>query len=604
MSDSRINVNLVDQSGFVAGGVPVVRGGAVIGSAKGTEKPQWFDAGSETEILRRLGYPSATYPDVWEVIDFNREFGIWVSAPSNTGLHGGVIATTTGTKALTEGVADPSAFVFTAIPFSTIVGTGDGVETNFTTTIELPYVNQSLTLIRNGSTDITVTATDAEPEVLSGTGLSAGTLTRATGALDITFTTAPTDGDSIVAVYQIDLSLTAYYALFTKSPHAETEKLLQSYNTNTGLFDIEFYITDNRSKDVLVRSYSLSQIEGTQNGFKENVYIDDYLVDDPYLIGVSNDLAYTAFTDDTTRVIIGGGSRGSAISLTELTAGWTYFQSSRLYPTTIHMDYSADAGIPTIFDTLRTTYNKYADYILPLPDSEDVSTSIATKAGYSINERGLAFYWNWKKVKEKYNSTQFWTSQIGGVGKKWGQMYDIYNGLAPAMVDEGGHGGQVSGGAIELRYDPSDTDVVDLANAGINPIVFDPNYGVMILHQRTGQTPNTLSDTSFIGHSRLIDLIINSIIVDVLTFQLIKLNDTNHQTQVRTKTEAILNPMLGANLLREFLVKCDDENNTDEVKSRREFKLAVSIKVTPFSETITLDFILSPQGVSVEETIG
>lgn len=600
MSD-RVQVNITDNSGFTKGAT-VIRGATVLRSPKGTEEPMLFEKGNTLDILQRLGYPSASYPDIWEAIEFNKQYALWISAPSNSGLHAGIIYDVTGAIPMTVGSSDPSTFDFASVDYTELIGTGNGVLTNFTASLTQNYKNLSLSSIVVGSTPITVSVTDAEPEVISGVGISAGTMTRATSAIDVTFSAAPADGDAIYAVYQTDLSATAYFALFEKSPHAQTVKTKVTYSTVTGFFTIEYYITDNRSIDKLVDSYEVSQIPGTVNGQKENIYIDDYFAENNYLISISNDLVYTTFVADTAAVALGAGSRGATITLTELTAGWAYFEEARNYPANIFMDFTADAGIPDIFDDLRSNQCQYKDFILPLPDNQDATAAAATKSGYSINERGLSFYWNWKKIKEPYNSTIFWTCQIGSVAVKWADMFPVYNGLAPAMVDENGYGGQLSGSVLAMRYDPDDDTVAILADAGINAIIFDPDYGAMITNHRTGQTPAVLSDTSFISHSRAFDYCISNIIRQVLVFQLTKLNDNYHQTQVRTKTEAILNPLVAKSIFREIAVKCDDENNTDAVKAKRQFKLGVAVKVTPTSEWIILDFILSAQGVNVESS--
>lgn len=82
---------------------------------------------------------------------------------------------------------------------SDAVGTGDGATTNFTTT---------LFRVRPGQLTITVAGTtratdDGAGVVSGGTGGTAvtGTINYDTGELDITFTTAPTLGQAIVAVY-------------------------------------------------------------------------------------------------------------------------------------------------------------------------------------------------------------------------------------------------------------------------------------------------------------------------------------------------------------------------------------------------------------------
>ena len=139
MSD-RIQVNIVDNSGFIKG-LTAVKGASVIRSPKGTEIPMYFEKGNTTDILQRLGYPSPDYPDIWEVIEFNKAYGIWISAPNANGFHAGIVYDVAGAIPITGGVADPSSFIFTAVPMKELIGTGNGVLTNFTIAFSQDYKN-------------------------------------------------------------------------------------------------------------------------------------------------------------------------------------------------------------------------------------------------------------------------------------------------------------------------------------------------------------------------------------------------------------------------------------------------------------------------------
>lgn len=581
-------------------------GASVINSKKGKEKPVYFSKGQESRILELLGYPDSSYPDVWEVIQYNKEAPIWVSAPSLNGLYGFVLVTKTGTIPMTVGLADRDTLNFSQIEYKQQVGVGDGLTTNFTDTLDLlPYVNQSIDLEVDG-VSLAVVASDAEPEVLTGTNISSGTLTRATGALDVTFTTAPADGEVIEAVFQSNQSAEAYFALFTASPQEDGDiGIITQYNTNTGFFEITLFVKNNKNVWREVNVYTVSETSGTLDGFGENIYVEEvFNSDHDYLYAKDNTLVYSTFTDDTSRVNLEGGSRGDAITITEHTAGWAYYQNRNTYPADIFMDFSALSGIPTIFDNLRTTYQKYKYFLLPLPLADDVSSAITTKAGYSINNRGLAFYWNWGKARDIYGGTSgFWTSLIGKVGVKFAQMRDIYNGKAPCWVDENNHGGQLGSGVIELKYDATEDELQQLDEAGINPIIFDLNYGVMVVSQRTAQSIGTISDSSWIGHSRAFDYVIYNILTQVLVFQITKLNDETHRQMASSLGQSILDPMVNAGIFTDATIKCDSENNNDTVRSQRKFVYQVFVKVTPFAEKIEFIFTNVGQNIDVEELI-
>ncbi|HUV85038.1 MAG TPA: hypothetical protein VMV86_04965 [Methanosarcinales archaeon] len=502
------------------------KGAFVVYSAKGKAVPQYFPYGNEQMILDALGYPSATFYEVWEVIQYNKTAGCWVSAPASTGaLYGGVVTLKTGTKALTAGISDPSTFSFAAVKSQLTLTTTD--QTIYTGTLpvaDFPYTIQSITGAKNG-TDLTLVAAapSGGSEAITGTGLTSGTIDEATGIITLTFSAANTVTDVVTVGWSSDLSTTAYFALLSASPRTDDEQAQVTYDTGSGLFTIQVSMADNQGTYTVRNSYTVSNIPNTFNGYNQNVYMEVYIpTTDQYIIPIANSLAYSTFTADTATVAFGGGSRGAAITLIERTTGWNYFQSKNTYPADVFIDTSADPGIPPLFTTLRTTYQKYRSYILPLPDNADATTSTTTKQGFSINSRGLSFYWNWGQVRESYNNTLFWSPLTGHIGQKYAAMQDIYNGGAPAWIDENGHGGQLSNGDIlQLRYDPSESDLQALDTAGINPIIFDPTYGVMIVSDKTAQSPSVLSDTSYIPHSRLFDYIITTRLNRFLYFKLL-----------------------------------------------------------------------------------
>jgi hypothetical protein len=492
------------------------------------------------------------------------------------------------------------------LPVWETLGTGDGSTATFilTLTDKTYYVNQSIE-IKLAGTSINVTASDASTEVLTTSpNVGSGTYVRATGVLTFTFTTPPTDNQAITVEYNTDRSSTVYFGLFSRAPQADD--LSVQVTEASAVFTINaYFINSDLEYETLPNSpYSVSLTANTKDGFGENIYIDDVFEDDDFIIPVINsDLAFTTFVDDAAKVDFDGGDRGDTLTITELTVGWAYFQQATTYAADIFFDCTADSGIPAIFSTLRNTYQKYKAYLLPLPN-QAYATAIVTKSGYSISDRGIYFYYNWGKARDSYNNSYLWSPLMGRIAGKHADMVDVYNGLAPSWIDENGHGGQLGSGIVEMAYDLSESALEALDTAQINPVIKDNQYGIMIVGDRTSLT--TLSDYSYIGHSRVADYCISNIIAQALPFQLTKLNDTKHRTLVKSKcdliTKPLLNPLYG--LLSEVETKCDDENNDDTVRAQRKFVVETYLKFTPFSETITFIFTNVDQNTSISELLG
>lgn len=675
-------------------------GASVIRSYKGSEEPVYIPRGSESKITSLFGTPTSVYPDIWEVIEYNKKASIWLSAPARNGTYGGVHITKTGSVPFLFGDTDKT-IDYDNLSYTEQMGIGDGIIDNFVFTIKGVdyYKHQSVDIEVNGTT-INVSATDADPEVLTTSpDVGSGTYDRTTGIVDFTFTAAPALNDVITVSYGQDVVDQVYFSLFAKNKQADDLAIKTSYTNDT--FVINAYEKSGSDYIELQNSpYTVSLTPGALDGFGGNIYIEEVFENDDYFtVVVNEDLAFSTYavefgksseisigngidtefsnninskdvstyvnqsiditvngisinvaaTDAATEVLtttpdvgsgtyvratglltftfdtepaenaiikatynvskaedgsqvdLFGGNRGDIITITELKRGWDYFKDKVKYPVDIFFDCTANPGIVPLFETLRNTYQKYKAYLLPLPD-QDAASAITTRQGYGTNDRGLYFYWNWAYVSNAYTNSKIKTSLMGRVAGKHADMVDVFNGLAPCWIGDATHNGLLGSGIIKLTQTADEDTLQLLDEAQINPIHYYPEYGFLIVSQRTSY--RSFSDYSFIGHSRVIDYAISNIVSQVLPFQVEQLNDDSHRAIAKNKTDSLLNPLISApyNLLREFFVKCDSENNNDSVLARREFVLGVVIKVTPFSRKIKLLFVNAGQETSIEET--
>jgi hypothetical protein len=400
-----------------------------------------------------------------------------------------------------------------------------------------------------------------------------------------------------------------YFLVTPLAPCKDFLALKMSVNIVTQVFTMSLYQTlDNGLTWGLVDNYTFSMQLGAKDGFGQSMYISDIFKDNDYVKVMPNPSASVNLTSafvQNLQVNFAGGTRVTAsVTITQIQECWNYFKQSRKYEADIFMDTTANAGIPEIFDGLASISQKYASYIMPFPMRTSPSAAPTIKSGYSINNPNLNWYWNNQKVRDTYNNSSFWTSCIGRVGYKYAQMQDVFNGLAPAYIDDnpnGGHGGQLGSGILDAEYDPTEDELQALDEAGINPIVFDNTYGAMIVGDKSGQTPTTISDYSYIPHVRMFNYIIKNILNQVFPYQTVKLNDSTHRNLARLKVQQICNPIKASNILSDFKAVCDLSNNTDITRAKRQFILTLAVQVTPFSEFLILNFINTPQGTSVQE---
>lgn len=605
----RVRVNFDNRSGRVLPSADAI-GATVLKAPRGTTKPIYFSPGQTKRILELIGRPSPQYPGILEAIQYNNSYPLYISAPSLNGTHGGVLVTTEGVLPLVGGVSDGD-LNFSEFPASQLLGTGDGLTESFNESAEWDdyYIPLSMKLYLNGEEIaghfIEENTTTGVEEISNNLG--SGTYTPSTGALEFTFTDAPDTGDLIEFKYAVDVSNLVYFTLLSKSPSEDHVAAEVNFDTDSSTFEINVWSIDHRGRynEIDGSPFVVSLDEDAQDGFGQPLFIEQVFENNDYVIPVVN----TALMDSTVsypptgneRVDFEGGNRGDEIGGEELVEGWEFFKQARRYTTDIFFDTSADPLVAAEFNTLRNNFQKYSSYIIPLPNV-DVTGAFTAFQSLSLSNRGIAAYWNWGEVLNPYRPGNILSPLTGRIAVKHADIrINAFGGMAPAWIDENGMGGQLGGGIVRMIHDPDESQLRALDEARINPVVFDPSFGVMIMSRRT--TIAELSDFSFIDYSGLIDYAVRNIVTQVLPFQLVKLNDTVHRRIVKDKAEAILSPMTvpPVNVLREFHVRCDETNNTDEVLSREEFVLTISVKVQPKSRTIVFNFVNTAQGANVEE---
>lgn len=87
MDTNRISIINRDLSESLPTPNTATTGYIVVKAEKGSTKAVYVPAGSSTSIYEYVGYPSAEYPDIQEVLDFNATHGVYISAPYDASAH-------------------------------------------------------------------------------------------------------------------------------------------------------------------------------------------------------------------------------------------------------------------------------------------------------------------------------------------------------------------------------------------------------------------------------------------------------------------------------------------------------------------------------------
>ena len=156
-------------------------------------------------------------------------------------------------------------------------------------------------------------------------------------------------------------------------------------------------------------------------------------------------------------------------------------------------------------------------------------------------------------------------------------------------------------GAVKLAYNPSKTQRDDLYRSRINPVVTFPGQGTVLFGDKTGLSAPSAFDRINV---RRLFITLEKAISTASKFQLFEFNDEFTRANFRNIVEPFLREVQGRRGITDFLVVCDETNNTGDVIDRNEFVAEIFVKPARSINFITLTFVATRTGVSFEEIAG
>jgi hypothetical protein len=400
-----------------------------------------------------------------------------------------------------------------------------------------------------------------------------------------------------IATFDFASYPTLSHVFFAKSPYADDLAGKITYVSGKKFKLTLYKILSTGNSSITTYNYSLIK---EKDGFGKSLYYGDVFRDNDYVqILVNSDFVYTNYNISGVTAIFAGGTRGAAPVKGDYTSKWQNFAYKTKYPAKIFMDCNGEHAVT--LNTLIQTYQPYAHGISTVPMGNSAADAVTYRQGLSLDTSNVSIYTNWVEIVDDYNNSYAWISDIGSVGGKYALMSDVYDAEAPSGIDElkgQRHGGQLTSWSyIQAENDYNDTELQNLNEAQINPIIIDPNYGRMIYGNRTLQVTN--SSLSFVGTRRMYNYIINIILTQILKQQEFRMNDAAHRDKARSLTDNVLLPIKNAGYLNDYYVVCDTTNNTTTTMDQRQFILTVYLQPTPDSEFTILNMVYLGQSVDI-----
>jgi len=316
--------------------------------------------------------------------------------------------------------------------------------------------------------------------------------------------------------------------------------------------------------------------------------------------------ANTTFTTNTAAIegSLSGGSDDNAPTVGEIATGYDLLEDADTVDVNLLFATPDANGAETIAEDLISIVNARKDCMAfvspPIEDTVGSSTPATdvkafadglTSTSYASCD-STALY-----VYDKYNDVYRWIGAAGhhaGLCANTDSVADAW--FSPAGVNRG----QLLG-VTKLAFNPKKADRDTLYKARVNPIVSLPGQGTLLFGDKTLLSRPSAFDRINV---RRLFIALEKAVSTAAKAQLFEFNDEFTRAQFRNLVEPFLRDVKGRRGLTDFLVVCDETNNTSAVIDGNRFVADIFIKPSRSINFITLNFVATRSGVEFSEIAG
>ena len=203
----------------------------------------------------------------------------------------------------------------------------------------------------------------------------------------------------------------------------------------------------------------------------------------------------------------------------------------------------------------------------------------------------------YKYMYDRFNDLYRWVPCNGDVaGLCVSTSATLEDWFSPAGTNRGG-----LRNAVKLAYNPTQSDRDELYQARINPIVSLPGSGTVLFGDKTALASPSAFDRINV---RRLFLAVQKRAETLAKGVLFEQNDATTRVGFASALNSFMAEIQARRGVTDFLVVCDESNNTASVVDRNEFVAEIYIKPTRSINYITVTLTATKSGVSFSEVIG
>jgi hypothetical protein len=238
------------------------------------------------------------------------------------------------------------------------------------------------------------------------------------------------------------------------------------------------------------------------------------------------------------------------------------------------------------------------------------STSVVNQSGSEVtnlrdfrlstfneNSSYVALYGNWLEMFDQWSSKYRWVPASGHVAGIFANTDDVSDPwFAPAGLNRA-----LLTNVRRLAWSPTLGERDILYKNGINPIVSFAGQGKVIWGQKTMLDKSSAFNRINV---RRLFIVMEKAISTAAKYFLFEPNDEFTRLSIVNMIEPFLRDVRGRRGIYDFMVVCDERNNTGERIDRQELWVDIYVKPTKAAEFIVLNFIATKTSASFTELVG
>lgn len=303
-------------------------------------------------------------------------------------------------------------------------------------------------------------------------------------------------------------------------------------------------------------------------------------------------------------ISLAGGTDDFALTDGEKQSAYALFANAELYDISLVMAGKATTTVATnIINSICETRLDCVAFISP----ENISTGDIIIGSTSTEITAINAYRNalpsssyavldsgYKYQYDRYNDKYRYVPLNGDIAGLCART-DFTN--DPWFSPGGLNRGQVKN-VVRLAVNPNKTQRDTLYKNGVNPVVTFPGEGTVLFGDKTLLAKPSAFDRINV---RRLFIVMEKAIATAAKFQLFEFNDSFTRAQFKNLVEPFLRDVQGRRGITDFVVKCDESNNTGEVIDRNEFVADIFVKPNRSINFITLTFVAARSAINFTE---